>query len=301
MPRSPANTVTRSSEAELLQRVGSLATVGVIAAASAYLLHHAPPLANHALLPMTVAVGLATLAAVAAGRAAAARHHPALPIVVTAAGDQTEVRRAGRADLQFSASLHARALPHGFFVALGPGFLRAYYATFVDSPHAVALVASMQGHPVGALVGVLRPQAHLRRVLRRRGIRLVLLGAMALLSRPRSGWRFVRTRVAHYTGAWRRHRNTAEPKRSNRAAAVLSHVAVVPGARGAGVGSVLLSAFLEEIRIAGIERAVVTTLDGPDGAADFYRRHGWRDAGIRKDVDGICIRSFAIELKEAQQ
>lgn len=275
-------------------RVESLAGVGLIAAGSAYLLHHSPPLASHALLPMSLALGVATLSAIAVGRAAAARRHPTLPVVVTAPGGQAEVRRAKSMDLGFSASLHAEALPHGFFVALGPAFLRAYYATFIDSPHAVACIASIQGHPVGALVGVLRPQAHMRWVLRRRGIRLAALGALALLSRPRAGWRFIRTRGAQYIGAWRRHRDDSGDRTPTGTAAVLSHVAVIPGARGTGAGSKLVSTFLAAALDVGTKQAIVTTLDGPDGASDFYRRQGWRETGVRENSDGVYLRSFVI-------
>ena len=47
-----------------------------------------------------------------------------------------EVRDAGR-----TARLHLEALPGGFFVSLGPRFLRAYHRTFLTSPAGIALLA----------------------------------------------------------------------------------------------------------------------------------------------------------------
>ena len=274
---------------------GPWLAAGLVAAAGAYALHHIRPLADHALLPVALGVALATTAAVLAAQATAARRHPALPIIVSAARAEAKIRYADRSDRQFGASLHAQSLPHGFFVALGPGFLRAYYATFIDSPHAVALITEMRGHRVGLAVGALRPQAHIRWVIRRRGARLGMLAGLALLSRPAPGWRFIRTRVAHYRGAWRRHRN-AEPHRSSGNAAVLSHIAVLPGARGLGLGSILVAGFVDAARDAEVKRAVLTTLDGPAGAGEFYERSGWRCTGTREDTDGRQIRCFAIDL-----
>ena len=275
---------------------GPWLAAGLVAAAGAYALHHIRPLADHALLPVALGVALATTAAVLAARATAARHHPALPIIVSSAGAEAKLRCADRSDRQFGASLHAQSLPHGFFVALGPGFLRAYYATFIDSPHAVALITEMHGHRVGLAVGALRPQAHVRWVIRRRGARLGMLAGLALLSRPAPGWRFIRTRVANYRGAWRRHRN-AEPHRSSGNAAVLSHIAVLPGARGLGLGTILIGGFVDAARDAEIKRAVLTTLDGPAGAGEFYERSGWRCTGARADADGRRIRCFALDLQ----
>ena len=296
MPTSSLDNPSRLDKNEPFAIFGPWLAAGLVAAAGAYALHHLRPLADHALLPIVLGVALATTAALLAARATAARRHPTLPIVVSAATDEANVRRADRSDLQFSASLHAQSLPHGFFVALGPGFLRAYYATFIDSPHAVALISEMQGHRVGVAVGALRPQAHVRWVIRRRGARLTMLAMLALLSRPAPGWRFIRTRVAHYLGAWRRHRK-AEPSQAGGNVAVLSHIAVLPGARGLGLGSILVSGFVDAARDAEIGRAVVTTLDGSAGAAEFYERCGWRCTDVRVDADGRGIRCFAIELQ----
>jgi len=123
--------------------------------------------------------------------------------VIAESSGAVDVCRARPADIEFASTLHARTLDHGFFVALGPRFLRSYHATFAESPHAVSLVATIGGHRVGALAGILRPAAHRSWMIRRRGVRLVTGGLLALASRPRPALRFVTTRLARYARAWR--------------------------------------------------------------------------------------------------
>ena len=268
----------------------------LLAAAAAYGLHHAPWFAEHRVaVAAFVIVGAAALA-VATGLIARPRER-LLPAVIAVDPESTELRPAGRGDLGFCAALHAQTLPHGFFASLGHGFLRAYHATFVDSPHAVALLATARGAPIGLVAGPLRPRAHVRWVLRHRGLRLAVRGAAALLVRPRVGLRFLRTRVGRYRGAWRRGRGT-EPQRSvdPTATAVLTHVAVIPGVQRAGVGERLVWSFVDASRAAGAARVVLTTLDGPAGAGGFYRRLGWELEGVRETLDDERVLTFALEV-----
>lgn len=209
------------------------------------------------------------------------------------------LRPLDRRDLAFSAALHAHALPHGFFADLGPRFLRGYHATFLDSPHAVALAAMLGGHPVGTLVGILDPAHHTRWVLRRRGMDLALRGALALAVRPRVALRFLRTRVRRYAHAWLRHRHRPAKRPAaadSRLPAVLSHVAVVPSARGTGAGAALVRAFEEAARRSGATRAILTTLEGPDGAGPFYARLGWERTTTRRTHDGLPMEEWARTL-----
>src|SRR5215207_9639819 len=133
-----------------------------------------------------------------------------LPLVVSVRPEATQVVDFTNRELGFCAALHAHELGHGFFASLGHGFLRAYYATFVASPYAVALLATSQGAPVGLVVGAIDPRAHARWVLRRRGLRLAARGAAVLVVRPRVAWRFLRTRVERYRARWRSERGGPE-------------------------------------------------------------------------------------------
>lgn len=263
------------------------AVVGAAAAAAtiAYALHHFGPLEEHALETVVAAIAIAMLiAAVPAALAAAAS---GLPELIVAAPGSHHVRAAGAADAHFCAALHAATLPHGFFTQLGPRFLRAYHRTFAESPHAVAFVATMADAPVGMLVGVLHPGAHARWVLRHRGIRHAVLGALGLGVRPLTGIRFLRTRARRYLTGWRRNRAPrSAPHASRDEPAILSHVAVLPGARGTGTGRQLVVAFVGALQAAGVRRATLVTLDTADGAGEFYARLGWRRGIARITPDG---------------
>src|SRR5829696_7065268 len=272
-----------------------LLLAGVVASTVGLTAHHALPLANHTVETVALIIFGATLVAMAAARLALRREVAALPAVVILTPGSVAVETARHDDLVLCTALHHSELEHGFFTRLGPRFLEAYHATFIDSPHAVSRIATIGGHPVGFVAGLIRPRAHARWVLRRRGARLALLGALALLARPLAALRFARTRVARYARTWRRHRREApqgaQPGRSGLSEpAVLSHVAVLPGARGTGAGRRLTAAFAEAAREAGAERAALVTLAGFAGAGGFYERLGWCPGPIRPTPDGRSIQ-----------
>lgn len=203
-------------------------------------------------------------------------------------------------DTAATAHLHASQLGHGFFGCLGERFLAAYHATFLASPHAVAFVAASGDRTVGFLVGTLAPQGHTRWVLRERGRRLAVLGALALAARPALAARFVRTRSGPYarrllTG--RRDRTPVPAADLRLRVAVLTHVAVDPSVRGSGVGSALVDAFVDSARCAGAERALLVTLEGERGAGPFYERLGWARTDSRTDRDGHPIAEFGLALR----
>jgi len=150
------------------------------------------------------------------------------------------VRPLAVGDLAVAARLHAALLPHGFFVSLGLRYLRAYYGTFLASPHAIGLVADLEGRPVGVLVGTSANAAHYRWVIRHRGLRLACLGASAMLVRPAVAAWFLRTRLRRYgrrvllvvLGRARRGGRPALTDTAGSDTAVLTHVMVADQARG---------------------------------------------------------------------
>lgn len=204
------------------------------------------------------------------------------------------------ADLRFVAYLHRSCLAHGLFPALGPRFMRAYLHTYAASPFGLAYVALLDGAPVGYLVGSVDERAHVGHVFRRRGLRLALLGLVALLMRPRLAWRFARTRAGRYlTAGTRLLRSGAgapTPLGSGGVAALLSHVAVSASARGSGVGSALVDRFIEDARSSGATAVRLLTKADHEGASGFYARLGWCPDGIVTDRDGIGWSRFRLEL-----
>jgi GNAT superfamily N-acetyltransferase len=266
---------------------GGLA-VAFAAAVLGYAVHHLPPLQDHPALG--VAVALLGAAATALGLAMLVGNREAyqLPAVLVAAPSSAETRAVRREELEFCAALHSQSLGHGFFVGLGPRFLRAYYATFLDSPHAVAFAATVSGQPVAVLVGILQAGAHARWLVSHRGPVLALHGVIGMARHPGMALRFIRTRLGRYARAWRRHRRGGAHTVGDRpeSPAVLSHVAVLPGARGIGAGGLLVRAFEGEVERTGHRRAILNTLEGADGAGGFYASLGWTRSGTHSTPDG---------------
>jgi len=273
-----------------------LPLAAITGAALSYAIHHAIPVDEHS-ASIALAV-VASAAALTVGVGATTR--PAereLPLVVSVRPEATQVVDFTNRELGFCAALHAHELGHGFFASLGHGFLRAYYATFVASPYAVALLATSQGAPVGLVVGAIDPRAHARWVLRRRGLRLAVRGAAVLVVRPRVAWRFLRTRVERYRARWRSERGGPEAATRREAPAVLTHVAVVPGAQGAGIGTALVESFVQRARAGGARAIVLVTHEGPGGAGAFYSGLGWTRDGSLATPDGPTMAAFRLELR----
>lgn len=199
------------------------------------------------------------------------------------------VRPLAKTDGTFAAELHCALLPTGLFPRLGTRFLRCYHASFGRSHDAVALVAMVDGRPVGLLAGTTDDRAHYHWVVRHEAWRLAILGATALAWRPRVLAHFARTRVRRYlSGLVRLGRRSAAPGGSSgggERVGNLAHIAVAPEHQGDGVGAALVDAYVRAAIAAGTTvLRVVTAREGPD-VADFYRRLGWEQAGVTVDLD----------------
>ncbi|MEO7836428.1 MAG: GNAT family N-acetyltransferase [Acidimicrobiales bacterium] len=211
------------------------------------------------------------------------------------------VRAMTPSDLRFSAALHQRSLPHGFFVELGEGYLRLYHRSFVVSPYAPALVAEAGGRPIGFLVGVLDAARHRHFAVRRMGLVLAARATAAMLVRPRVAAWFVRHRLCLYarrlvaalTGG-----GVVKPaKAPSGRAAVVMHVATDEEARGLGAGKALLEAFTAAAEQAGATRLELVTRTGEDGAGAFYERLGWTPTGVRRDRGETEFELYVLELR----
>lgn len=272
--------------------------IALVAAALGYVLHHLPFLEDHAMLSAALSLVAAGIAAVALGAIAVPARRRVLPVVVVAPGRDSPVQPLERCDVEFCVALHREALGHGFFVELGDRFMRVYYGALLESPHAVAIKAEVDGQAVGFLVGAIRARAHRRWMLRHRGALFAVLGVVGLIGHPRAALRFARTRLGRYARTWRHHRVEQPEQKSAVTAdpAVLTHVAVVPGARRSGAGRRLVEAFTDEARCAGADRALLTTLADEAGAGRFYERLGWRRSATHMSADGRHVEEWVLDL-----
>lgn len=224
--------------------------------------------------------------------------HSREPAVVPAeGGGAVTVRPLAAGDLPAAAQLHAAELSEGFFAELGPGFLRIYLSTFLDTPGSVALAADRaDGGFAGFLVGS-TAAGHNRVALRLHGKRLLPAALRALVLRPRLLVHFVRTRAFRYVrgvaGVLRRRSAAPGPATSTGRPAVLLHIAVDPEDRGRGAGAALVQAFVVAAREAGCARAVLVAFGGDN---DFYLRQGWQRLAGREDDDGRVVVTYGRQL-----
>lgn len=207
-------------------------------------------------------------------------------------------------DLARTARIHRAELPHGLFPELGVRFLRAYHHTYLDSPHAVARVATSDGEVVGFIVGTVDEHAHRDWVLRHRGVRLALWGLLGLVTRPRTLWWFLRTRVGRYLRAVLRATRDGEGASATGAVAddvvgVLSHVAVDPAARGRALGARLTREFSSAAHDQGsTEVRLVTRAEG--GAGGFYEALGWERTDQRAR-DGTTMLEYRLRAPDSRR
>lgn len=195
--------------------------------------------------------------------------------------------------LRFAADLHATALPPGLTTALGSRWLQAYYRSFADSPYGIALLATLDGQPVGVLAGTTDTAAHrawTRRASRRR---LVSLGLLAVVRRPLLAALLLRRGGQRLAGRLRR-RPSQEPTPTK--TAVLAYLAVAPPARGLGVGAALVEGFVREAALAGAREAMLVTLAGDAGAGRFYERLGWRYVTNHRNAEGHLVGRYMLTL-----
>lgn len=209
-------------------------------------------------------------------------------MVDAGSSDAVTVRPMATHDAPWTARLHQQALTVGLFPALGPRFLARYHRSYIDSPHAAALLATSGGEPAGFLLGVLRPASHRRETLRQHGLALAGLGLRAILARLGLLLRFLQTRSVPYARLlWRylRPGGRSEPADPPSPVAVLSHVAVDGSMRGRGVGAVLVEAFVGAVAEAGVPVIHTSTLD----RSAFYESLGWTPVGVGQTLDGAVL------------
>jgi len=204
----------------------------------------------------------------------------------------------GLADLEFVVAEHLTHFPDNVFGQMGRRFLTEYYRTFLDGPHADAVVTVAGGSRVGYLVGVLDVREHRRLVRRFHFRRLAWYAAAALVRRPRMAAGLLRRRISVRLTALRsRARATGD---ASEGIAVLSHVAVRSEARGLGLGTSMILQFVARAEDAGARTVSVATRAGEAGAGELYLQLGWKLTRERDTFDGRRIALFDLDLTTAR-
>lgn len=223
------------------------------------------------------------------------------------------IRAAVARDCAPAAALHLRVLRSGLFPKLGARFLSRWHQTFVTADHGVALTAveidpTGHEHVVGFLIGATDQERHTAHTITRYRFSLGLIGALALLARPRLLLHFMRTRALRYarrlaaaSTSGDRRLSTTGPDSDHGAAlrvGVVTAVAVDPGARRSGVGRALLDDFVQECRARGAVRAELVAAAGNTAVTSFYTSSGWRLVGSHQTRDGVHVDRYRVDLTQ---
>lgn len=78
----------------------------------------------------------------------------------------------------------------------------------------------------------------------------------------------------------------------------LRRLAVAPHAKGAGLGSAMLEAGVEQARADGFGVAMLTTLEAHPWLSAFYARHGFEAYSVDKTADGNVWRQMRRRVRE---
>lgn len=181
-------------------------------------------------------------------------------------------------DIEAVVAVHQIAFPQFFLTQMGPGMLRLYYETVLAFEGRVALVAEGR-HPsaiAGFAAGFVDAPAFYRALARRRGAMVPVL-VWRLVTRPR----LLGAVVGNVLRVLRRGRRDA-PDQPDPKAVELASIAVSDA--GAGVGRVLLAAFLE----------AAASPEGPSGAAPRVHLSTDADDNTRTrrfyEAAGFCLK-----------
>lgn len=219
------------------------------------------------------------------------------------------IRTATSGDVAAMAALQVTDLPIGLFPRLGPRFVERWHHTFLDSPHAVALVAVRRAQDgtesvVGFLIGSTDRQALRAELLARHRTALMTRGIIALAARPRVLACFLRTRLRPYLcrlarrPAVRAGAERARPDTHGPAGQVcgpvadLTAIAVRQAARRDGTGRRLADIYLARCAAAGVDWVELVTSQGSMEAREFYSSTGWTAMSQDDTRDGVRVQRF---------
>lgn len=171
-----------------------------------------------------------------------------------------------RSDVNSVVVTHQSAMPGFFLSSLGRSFLKTYYGSLVNDPTAIARVAvDAAGNVIGFAVGSTNPSGFYRRLLSRRWLAFAVASVPGLLQNPWATPRIVR--AIRYPGT--------QPQGDNLGG--LYSIGVLSDMQGRGVGSMLVSAFLDEALMRGSSAVYLhADAEGNDGWNALLRKMGWR-------------------------
>jgi ribosomal protein S18 acetylase RimI-like enzyme len=205
-----------------------------------------------------------------------------------------QVSPAKPEDLSEVVRVHQAAFPQFFLSALGPAFLRKYYAQVLRFEGGICLKCERERVLVGFVAGFVNPRAFYRG-LRRRLLSFAWSAIPALARDP--------LLVSRAISAFRRtHPPLVTACDAIAVEAELASLAVRPDAGGRGMGSALVLGFLDAAAAAGATCVRLTT-DALDNAKvnTFYQRLGFEVVRSFSPHPGRALNEYRREISPDSQ
>jgi ribosomal protein S18 acetylase RimI-like enzyme len=201
-------------------------------------------------------------------------------------GNECQYQKMGRARLLEVVGLHEECFPGYYLTQLGPSFLKAMYAWYVESPEAIAHVAvGDDGRLLGFVAGTIDGSNYAESLFRKTWRPMALALARSLVSRPALTLRLVAERkdlawqgLSSVFGPGSGEGPEAKAGLYRRpSSASLVSIGVKPSARRSGVGAKLSELFVREARKRGCKRVTLSVRDDNLAARRFYESMNWEE------------------------
>lgn len=181
------------------------------------------------------------------------------------------IRPLATQDAPAAARLHAEGQPGTFLTNLGPAFLTAFYAEMAANPHSYGFVAEDCGEVIAAGTGTLDTGALFRDLILRRGFRLILPVATAILRHPSLIPMLFETVLYPLRAGRAPEGEHAEPDEPE-----MLDLNVKTGRRHEGMGKAIWWRMVEENRKRGFKSVGLTVEESNHYAVRFHELQGAR-------------------------
>ncbi|NIN68711.1 MAG: GNAT family N-acetyltransferase [Anaerolineae bacterium] len=201
-------------------------------------------------------------------------------------GDEYQYQKMVRDHLQQVVALHEECFPGYYLTQLGPSFLEAMYAWYLESPEAIAHVAVGEDRRLlGFVAGTMDGPKYQVSLFRKTWRPMLLALFRSLVSKPALTLRLVAERkdlawqgLSSIFGLGFGEKSDAKAGLDQGPpSASLVSIGVKPSARRSGVGTELSELFLTEARERGCEQVTLSVRDDNLEARRFYESMNWKE------------------------
>lgn len=196
------------------------------------------------------------------------------------------IRRFNVSDVDRIVDLHLASFPGFFLSFLGSRFLKLFYLGLYKANESIIFLYVNEANlPVGFVAGATNPSGFYSRLLKRDWWRFACASVIPMLKNPIIFGRITRALF---------HPNK-NPIGED--VAGLFSIGVAPDAQGAGVGKMLVKAFLEEAKNRGCRKIYLTTdSDDNENVNKFYLGIGFSIVRQFKTYEGRKMNEYWIYL-----